>query len=154
VSSIKYQCGWINIWRDRMHFNEFWIANLLIYEHIWYENYDFMSQKWEKINQKFVLLKVASDKKFGQHFRNGANVVCLKKPNTNSFISSRAHIDMFINGQVEKIRVGRHRATWTSLLTNEKAKSTFSRWLLHPNRPPTWALHMTCNRWHISCSYC
>jgi hypothetical protein len=38
------------------------------HEHIWYENYDFMSQKWEKINQKFVLLKVASDKKFGQHF--------------------------------------------------------------------------------------
>jgi hypothetical protein len=30
-----------------------------------YENVDI---KWEKINQKFVLLKVASDKKFGQHF--------------------------------------------------------------------------------------
>ena len=42
--------------------------NLCMYEHIWYENYDFMSQKWEKINQNFVLLNVASDKKFGPHF--------------------------------------------------------------------------------------
>jgi hypothetical protein len=32
-------------------------------------NYDFMSQKLEKkINQKFVLLKAASDKKLVQHF--------------------------------------------------------------------------------------
>ena len=51
MSSIKYWCGWINIWSVYVHFNEF-----RIYEHIWYENYDFMSQKWEKINQKFVLL--------------------------------------------------------------------------------------------------
>ena len=29
---------------------------------------DFMSQKLEKINQNVVLLKVDSDKKFGQHF--------------------------------------------------------------------------------------
>ena len=34
-----------------------------------------------------------------------------------------------------------YKATWTSsLLTNEKAKSTFTRRLLRPNRPPTWAL--------------
>jgi hypothetical protein len=26
VSSIKYQCGWINIWNVYVHFNEFWIA--------------------------------------------------------------------------------------------------------------------------------
>jgi hypothetical protein len=45
-----------------------YMPGLKLYEHIWYENYDFMSQKWEKINQKFVLLKVASDKEFGQHF--------------------------------------------------------------------------------------
>jgi hypothetical protein len=78
-------------------------CNLRIYEHIWYENYDFMLQKWEKINQKFFLLKVASDKKFGQHFpelstafaspyQNGA-IVCLRKTITNSFILSRAYIN-------------------------------------------------------------
>ena len=33
-----------------------------------------------------------------------------------------------------------YKVTWTSLLTNEKAKSTFTRRLLRPNRPPTWAL--------------
>jgi hypothetical protein len=62
----KTICICINIWGDHVHFNEFLIANFRIYEHIWYENYDFIPQKWEKINQKFVLLKVASDKKFGQ----------------------------------------------------------------------------------------
>ena len=63
-----------------------------------------MSQKWEKINQKIVLLKVASS---GQKimstfpvaqyrivspYQNGAIVVCLRKTNTNSFILSRAYI--------------------------------------------------------------
>ena len=53
----------------------------------------------------------------------------------------------FHKWQVETIHGRRHRATlqnykatWTSLLTNEKAKSTFTRRLLRPNRPPTWAL--------------
>ena len=78
-------------------------CNLRIYEHIWYENYDFMSQKWEKINQKFVLLKVASDKKLSTFpvaqyriaspYQNDAIVVCLWKTNTNSFILSRAYIN-------------------------------------------------------------
>jgi hypothetical protein len=36
------------------------MTNLHKYEHIMYENSDFMSQDWEKINQKFVWLKVAS----------------------------------------------------------------------------------------------
>jgi hypothetical protein len=35
------------------------MTNLLKYEHIIYENSDFMSQDWKK-NQKFVWLKVAS----------------------------------------------------------------------------------------------
>jgi hypothetical protein len=43
-----------------MYFNEFWMTNPRKYEHIIYENSDFMSQDWEKINQKFVWLKVAS----------------------------------------------------------------------------------------------
>ena len=43
-----------------MYFNEFWMTNIRKYEHIIYENSDFMSQDWEKINQKFVWLKVAS----------------------------------------------------------------------------------------------
>ena len=42
-----------------MHFNEFWMTNLRKYEHIIYENSDFMSQDWEKINQMCVWLKVA-----------------------------------------------------------------------------------------------
>jgi hypothetical protein len=42
-----------------MHFNEFWMTNLLKYEHIIYENLDFMSQDWEK-NKSKVWLKVAS----------------------------------------------------------------------------------------------
>jgi predicted nucleotidyltransferase len=43
-----------------MYFNEFWMTNLRKYEHIIYENSDFMSHDWEKINQKFIWLKVAS----------------------------------------------------------------------------------------------
>jgi hypothetical protein len=43
-----------------MYFNEFWMTNLRKYEHIIYENSDFMSHDWKKINQKFVWLKVAS----------------------------------------------------------------------------------------------
>ena len=59
-----------NIWIVPVHFNEFWIANLRKYDHIKYKNYAFMSQKWEKkINQKFVLLKVSSVKKFDQPFQ-------------------------------------------------------------------------------------
>jgi hypothetical protein len=69
IRAYVYICP-TNIWSVPVHFNEFWIANIRIYEHIWYENYDFMSQKWKKINQKFVLLKVASDKKFGQILRS------------------------------------------------------------------------------------
>jgi hypothetical protein len=45
-----------------MYFNEFWMTNLHKYEHIIYENSDFMSQNWDKINQKFVWLNVASIK--------------------------------------------------------------------------------------------
>jgi hypothetical protein len=45
VSSIKHQWGSIKIWSVPVHFNEFWMANLRIYEHIRYDNYDFMSQK-------------------------------------------------------------------------------------------------------------
>jgi hypothetical protein len=39
-----------------MYFNEFWMTNLRKYEHIIHENSDFMSQDWEKINQKFVYI--------------------------------------------------------------------------------------------------
>ena len=41
---------------------------IFTYENIWYENYDLCHRNEKKINQKFVWLKVASDKKFGQHF--------------------------------------------------------------------------------------
>ena len=52
---------WIDkIWSVSVRFNEFWMTNLRKYEHILYENSDFMSQDWEKINQKFAWLKVAS----------------------------------------------------------------------------------------------
>ena len=43
-----------------MYFNAFWMTNLRKYEHIIYENSDFMSQDWEQINQMFAWLKVAS----------------------------------------------------------------------------------------------
>jgi hypothetical protein len=36
------------------------MTNFRKYEHIIYENSDFMSQDWDEINQKFVWLKVAS----------------------------------------------------------------------------------------------
>ena len=56
----------------------------------------------------------------------------------------------FHKWKVAKIRGRRHRATlqnykatWTSLLTNEKAKSTFTRRLL---RPPMWALMFFSNK--------
>ena len=38
------------------------MTNLRKYEHIIFQNSDFMSQDFEKINQKFVWLKVASIK--------------------------------------------------------------------------------------------
>jgi hypothetical protein len=43
------------------------MANLRKYEHMKHENYD-LCHRNEKKNQNFVLLKVASDKKFGQYF--------------------------------------------------------------------------------------
>jgi hypothetical protein len=50
--------------------------------------------------------------------------------------------------KLEKIR-GLHRATlqnykvtWTSLMTNGKAKSIFTRRLVRLNHPPSWALHL------------
>ena len=50
-----------NLKRPRA-FQWIWIANLRIYEHIRYENYDFMSQKWgkNKSNVRFV------ESRFGQ----------------------------------------------------------------------------------------
>jgi hypothetical protein len=61
-------------------------CNLCIYEHICYENYDFMSQKWEKINQvRFVESsfgqKVWSTFPVAQYriaspYQNGTIVVC------------------------------------------------------------------------------
>ena len=36
-----------------------------------------------------------------------------------------------------------YKVTWTSLLTNEKAMSIFTMWLLCPNHPPTWARLLT-----------
>ena len=51
-----------------MHSNEFWMASLRKYEHIKHENYDLCHRNEEKLNQNFVLLKVASGKKFGQYF--------------------------------------------------------------------------------------
>jgi hypothetical protein len=44
-----------------------------------------------------------------------------------------------------------YKATWTSLLTNEKAKSTFTGRLLRPNRPPMWALAYTqASKWDFN----
>jgi hypothetical protein len=44
------------------------MANFRKYEFIKHENYDLCHRNDKKINSNFVLLKVASDKKFGQHF--------------------------------------------------------------------------------------
>jgi hypothetical protein len=52
LTNDNYGSGSIKIWSDPMYFNEFWMTNLRKYEHIIYENSDFMSQDWEKINQK------------------------------------------------------------------------------------------------------
>ena len=48
------------IWSVSVHFNEFWMTNLLKYERIIYENSDFMSQDWEKKKKSNVWFKVAS----------------------------------------------------------------------------------------------
>ena len=54
------------------------------------------------------------------------------------------NIDIFINDKwgenTHTATLQNYKATWTSLMTNEKVKSTFTRRLLCPNRPPTWAL--------------
>jgi len=187
VLSIKYQCGSIKIWSVSLHFNEFWIANLRIYEHIRYENYDFMSQKWEKNKSKVRFVESS----FGQKVRSTFPIaqwwivspfqwrhcclfwtklrfLLLLLPNTghhqrvdyyvrflstimnyfsrNSLWKNLADTIDFNKWHLKKI-CWRHRATlqnfkatWTSLLTNDKAKSTFTRRFLHPNRPLTWAL--------------
>jgi hypothetical protein len=44
------------------------MANLCKNKHIKQENYDLWHRNYKIINPNFVLLKVASDKKFGQHF--------------------------------------------------------------------------------------
>ena len=50
-------------------------------------------------------------------------------------------IDIFINDKWRKYAtLQNYKAAWTSLLTNEKVKSTFTRRLLCPNRPPMWTL--------------
>ena len=59
-------------------------------------------------------------------------------------------INIFINDKWRKYaggvieRLQNYKAIWTSLLTNEKVKSTFTRRLLRPNRPLTWALCLDC----------
>ena len=71
----------------------------------------------------------------------------LSKYLTDTIDINEHDINIFHKWQVEKICGRRHRATlqnykvtWTSLLINEKAKSSFKRRLLCPNLPPTWAL--------------
>ena len=44
------------------------MAKLCQFEHIKHENYDLCHRNEKILNQNFVLLKEASDKKFGQHF--------------------------------------------------------------------------------------
>jgi hypothetical protein len=45
-----------------------------------------------------------------------------------------------------------YKATWTSLLTNEKAKSSFTRRLLRPSHPLMWALYfrMQSKVWKVN----
>ena len=150
-----------------MHFNEFWMTNHLKYEHILYENSDFMSQDWEKNKSKVCLVKssfinisrsTVSDcalflvvpfflywtkLKFLYTGMDYFSRKSLSKYLMSTIEFNKHDFDIFINGTWEKIR-GQHRvtlqnykATWTSLLTNEKSKSTFTRQLL---RPLTWAL--------------
>jgi hypothetical protein len=58
-----------------------------------------MSKKWEKNISKVRFV----ESNFGQKvciaspFQNGANVVCLRKTNTNSFILSWAYINISSN---------------------------------------------------------
>jgi hypothetical protein len=150
-----------------MYFNEFWMTNLRKYEHIIYENSDFMSQDWEKINQKFVWLKVASinisrskvpgcapfllvpfvfDIDRNKSFLN-RNGLIFKK--VTSKILNEYHrfqwtrCRHFHKWHVAKIRgphwvtLHKYKATWISLLINENSKSTFTTQLRHPL---TWAL--------------
>ena len=79
--------------------------------------------------------------------RNGFPRKSLSKYLTDTIDFNEHDINIFHKWQVEKICGRRHRATlqnykvtWTSLLINEKAKSSFKRRLLCPNLPPTWAL--------------
>jgi hypothetical protein len=61
-------------------------CNLRIYEHIWYVNYDFMSQKWEKNKSKVRFVESSFGQKvwstfpvaqyrIASHYQNGAIVV-------------------------------------------------------------------------------
>jgi hypothetical protein len=62
----------------------------------------------------------------------------------NTIDFNKHDVDIFINGTWQKyagniyrMTLQNYMATWTSLLANEKSKSTFTRQLL---RPLTWAL--------------
>ena len=72
----------------------------------------------------------------------------LSKYLTDTIDFNKHDIDIFINDKwrkytgSDKATLQNYKATWTSLLTNEKAKSTFTRRLLCPNSPPTWALRL------------
>ena len=60
------------------------MTSLRKYEHNIYDNSDFMSQDWEKINQKFVWLKVAS-----------INISCSTVPDCTPF--SWCHFYLILN---------------------------------------------------------
>jgi hypothetical protein len=75
--------------------------------------------------------------------------VCIKTNNVGrSPTHTRQIIFIYFSLNIFHKQRGRHRATlqkykatWTSLLTNEKAKSSFTRRLLRPSHPLMWALY-------------
>ena len=128
------------------------MTNLRKYEHIIYENSDFMWQDWEKINQKFVWLKVASINISRSTVPDCAPFLLVTflfdiernksffKPKWINFQENHNEYHIFqwtrcrhfhkwhvakIRGQ-HRVTLQNYKATWTSLLINEKSKSTFT----------------------------
>jgi hypothetical protein len=55
-------------------------------------------------------------------------------------ITCTSYFQDLINRARHRATLQNYKVTWTSLLTNEKAKSTVTRRLFHPNHPPTWVM--------------
>jgi glucose-6-phosphate-specific signal transduction histidine kinase len=138
------------------------IPDIVVLTGYWYRNTNKAKKRLEK--QVFIALSLNTKNKYvywNLLYPLSILKVIFLESNPLRFIETlisfiRAYVYCLYR-QVEKIRRRRHRAilqnykaTWTSLLTNEKVKSTSTRRLLLTNHTLTWALILMIE---CSCPY-